>query len=160
MNKLLILLLPIGLIACESGASTAQYMPAGGTNFVGTLTPGVGNLQNYQPPTTSTCDASSAKSETIQFQVQSESPTAFFDPTPGIYNNIFSGMFSNPVNQNNPCFTGTISYTQCGNAASGQIQFKACTLVLNGNHYEFNALYYLYAAGGQFIQSGSIAANK
>lgn len=148
------------LTACGSGNNTSQNMPVGGTNFVGTLTPGVGNLQNYNPPTTNTCNASNAQSENVQFQVQSESSTYFFDPSSGFYTNIFSGYFTNPVNQNNPCFTGTILYSQCGNAQSGTIKFNACSVYLNGNHYQFNAVYYLYTNGGQLIQTGTVNATK
>ena len=165
MNKILITLIAcLGLYACGGGNTSAQNMPVGGTNFIGTLTPGVGNLQNINPPTTSTCNALTAPTENIQFQVQ-ESGTQFFDPNSPSYLqvpplSIFTGIFINPVNQNNPCLTASINSSQCTNAQSGQIQFKACNIYLSGNHYQFTATYYLYTNGGQFIQSGTVNATK
>ena len=167
MKKLLISLFILAsyiLTGCGGGNTSGQSIPIGGTNFIGTLTPGVGNLQNNVPQTTSTCNAMNAQSENIQFQAQ-ESGTQFYDPNSPAYLqvpplSIFAGIFSNPVNQSNPCLVANINYSQCGNAQSGTIKFNACNVYLNGNHYQFSAVYYLYTSGGQLIQTGNIAASK
>lgn len=148
----------ISLSACNSGdsASSAQNMPVGGTSFSGVVTPGIGNVTSSGQ----SCNFN-LSSENLTFNVAESTPTNFIDITNfSTSQTIFSGDFSNPVNQNQPCFTGNIQYSQCGNAQSGTIKFTGCSVYLSGSQYIFAAQYYLYANGGYLLTTGTINATK
>lgn len=146
------------VIACSTGTS-GQNMPIGGTAFTGTFTPGIGNLTNGV--TGSSCTSNGP--ENLTFIVQ-ESTTVFYDLNIGSGQvPIIQGSFVNGgqnVNQNNPCFNGTVTYSTCGAAQSGSITFNACSVSLQGNTYVFQATYYLYTSSGISLGSGPIYATK
>lgn len=148
----------ISLSACNSGDSTssAQNMPVGGTPFNGVFTPGIGNVTSLGQ----SCNFAMT-SENLIFTVAESTPTSFIDITS--FSNsqtIFSGTFSNPVNQNQTCFTGNIEYSQCGNAQSGTIKFAGCSVYLSGAQYIFTSQYYLYSALGTLLTTGTVNATK
>jgi len=146
-----------GITACGTG-ETGQSMPIGGTAFTGTFTPGIGNL------TTAGANACTNNGpEQLTFIVQ-ESTTIFYDLNIGSGQvPVIQGSFANGgqnVNQNNPCFTGTVTYSTCAPAQSGTITFNACSINLLGSSYQFMATYYLYSADGISLGSGTINAYK
>ena len=71
-----------------------------------------------------------------------------------------NGPFTNPVNTNNPCMTGTVTYSGCSYAQGGKVTFNGCSVVLLGSGYQFTATYYLYTAQNTLIQSGTVNATK
>lgn len=163
MNKKLLVLLCAGVAglisACNGGSNTsAQNMPVGGTPFTGTFTPGIGNLTPGS--TVNTCNYSIGSFETLTFTVSESGPTVFQDGSLYPNQNVMSGYFNNPVNQNNPCFTGTVTYSGCGYAQSGTVKFNGCSVYLVGSGYQFTATYYLYSTSGTLILSGSVNATK
>lgn len=157
MNVLMSMVVITGIVACSVG-ETGQNMPIGGTAFTGTFTPGIGNL------TTAGANACASNGpEQLTFIVQ-ESTTVFYDLNIGSGTvPIIQGSFVNGgqnVNQNNPCFNGTVTYSTCAPAQSGTITFNACSVNLMGSTYQFIATYYLYSAGGISLGSGTINAYK
>lgn len=149
----------VSLAACNSGGSgggSAQNMPVGGT-FTGTFTPGIGNLTNGG--SINICNKLSAVTETLTFAVnESSGPTIFYDGALYPNQNIISGVFNNPVNQNNPCLSGTVTYSGCSYANQGKITYTACSVYQSGSAYVFTAIYYLYTSNNQFIQQGTVNA--
>lgn len=160
MKKLylsVVCLFTLGLVACNGGGSnnTAQNMPVGNPPFTGTFTPGIGNVGQDCIFTGTT--------EQLDFTVNESAPTGFYDDTSTFSNHplIFSGTFNNPVNQNTTCFQGTVSYSQCGNAQSGIIQFVGCSVYLSATgQYIFRSQYYLNSATGLRLASGTVYATK
>ena len=75
-----------------------------------------------------------------------------------LHQNIISGTFNNPVNQNNPCLSGNITYSACQYANGGRITYTACSVYQSGSAYTFTAIYYLYTSSGQLIQQGTVNA--
>ncbi|HCY39352.1 MAG TPA: hypothetical protein DHV02_05755 [Neisseriales bacterium] len=156
--SLMIVACGISLAACNSGDSgNAQNMPVGGT-FTGTFTPGIGNLTTGG--SINTCNKLSAVTEMLTFSVnESGGPTIFQDGALYPNQNIISGTFNNPVNQNNPCLSGTVTYSGCSYANQGKITYTACSVYQSGSSYVFTAIYYLYTSDGrQFIQQGTVNA--
>jgi hypothetical protein len=149
----------VSLAACNSGGSdggSAQNMPVGGT-FTGTFTPGIGNLTTGG--SINTCNKLSAVTERLTFMVnESGGPTIFQDGELYPNQNIISGTFNNPVNQNNPCLSGTVTYSGCSYANKGKITYTACSVYQSGSSYVFTAIYYLYTSSNQFIQQGTVNA--
>ncbi len=156
LGLILGLVTTLGISACDSGGPAAQNMPVGGAPFTGIFTPGIGNLGNGS--TINTCNTAGARNETLIFTVSESGPTIFQDTT--LLQNVISGTFTNPVNTNNPCFTGTITYSGCSYAQGGRVTFNGCSVVLLGSGYQFTATYYLYTAQNTLIQSGSVNATK
>mgnify|MGYP000647343154 FL=1 len=156
LGLILGLVTTLGISACDSGGPAAQNMPVGGAPFTGIFTPGIGNLG--MGSTINTCNTAGARNETLIFTVSESGPTIFQDTT--LLQNIISGTFTNPVNTNNPCFTGTITYSGCSYAQGGRVTFNGCSVVLLGSGYQFTATYYLYTAQNTLIQSGSVNATK
>lgn len=157
-NGLLVLgvVVGFGLVSCGGGNTTAQNMPAGGTAFFGTLSPGVGNSTN-----SGSQGCTTEPSELVTFSVPESGVTAFVDnvnPSSMYGRTIFSGTFNNPVNQNNPCFSSVISASTCTNIQSAKITFSACTVNLIGNSYRFTAIYTITANG--YTQTGNVNASK
>jgi hypothetical protein len=148
----------IGVSACDSGSPAAQNMPVGGAPFTGIFTPGIGNMGNGA--SINTCNAVGAQTETMTFTVSESGPTVFQDGALYPNQNVMNGTFTNPVNTNNPCFTGTVTYSGCSYAQGGRVTFNGCSVVLLGSGYQFTATYYLYTAQNTLIQSGSVNATK
>ncbi len=155
--SLMISVCGISLVACNSGGSSsdAQNMPVGGTPFSGTFTPGIGNVTSLG----NSCNFTMTN-ENLTFTVAESTPTNFIDITNFSNQTIFSGYFSNPVNQNQTCFTGTVQYSLCGNAQSGTIKFVGCSLYLSGAQYIFSSQYYLYSVQGTLLTTGTVNATK
>lgn len=147
----------VGLAACNSGDSgNAQNMPVGGTPFSGVFTPGIGNVTSLG----NSCNFAMT-SENLIFTVAESTPTSFIDITNfSTSQTIFSGYFSNPVNQNQTCFTGNVQYSQCGNAQSGSIKLVGCSVYSSGSQYIFTSQYYLYSALGTLLTMGTVNATK
>lgn len=156
LSLVLALVTTIGISACDSGSPAAQNMPVGGAPFTGIFTPGIGNLANGS--SINTCNALGAQTETLIFTVSESGPTVFQDTT--LLQNVMNGTFTNPVNTNNPCFTGTVTYSACSYAQGGRVTFNGCSVVLLGSGYQFKATYYLYTNQNTLIQSGSVNATK
>ncbi len=162
MNKLLlnfalIGIAIVGLSACGSGSTTQNNMPIGGSPFTGTFSFGIGNASGIN-----TCTNNGA--ESLTFVVQSGGSTSFYDNSLTANSLIITGSFANngqAVSQNNPCFTGTVSYSPCGAANQGNITFYGCSVSLVGSSYIFNASYSITPANSSAIViSGTINAVK
>jgi len=146
----------VSLAACNSGDSgSTQNMPTGGI-FTGTFTPGIGNLTTGNR--VDTCSSMVESTETLTFVVNESGPTIFQDGKLYPNQNIISGTFNNPVNQNNPCLSGTVTYSGCSSANQGQITYSACSVYQSGSAYIFTAIYRLYTFDGVFIQQGTVNA--
>jgi hypothetical protein len=158
LSLILALVTTSGISACDGGSPAAQNMPVGGAPFTGIFTPGIGNLANGS--SINTCLAGLGSSETMTFTVSESGPTFFVDGQLLTNPNIMNGTFTNPVNTNNPCFTGTITYSGCAYAQGGRVIFNGCSVVLLGSGYQFKATYYLYTDQNTLIQSGSVNATK
>ncbi len=145
------------LTACGGGGGgSAQNMPIGGTPFTGIFSPGIGNVGIE-------CNFESVPqvTETLTFVVNESEPTFFQDGLLYPNENIFNGFFTNPVNQNNPCFDGNITYSDCGSAQSGTIKFFGCSVYLSASsQYIFHSQYYLYDGFGQLLTTGTVDATK
>lgn len=103
----------------------------------------------------------SGEVEDIDFIVNSGSlNTTIYDVSGSIPRGIVSGNFTNPINQNNPCFTGNILSNNCGYALNGTIKFFNCSAsnaTIDGEDINnFAASYQMFAPNGQFIQAGLI----
>ncbi len=162
MNKKILVVLCVGIASvisgCNGGTTSSQNMPVGGTPFTGTFSPGIGNLTTGS--TVNMCNYSLGSFETLTFTVNESGPTIFQDGSLYPNQNVMSGSFNNPVNQNNPCFTGTVTYSGCSYAQSGVVKFNGCSVYLVGSGYQFTATYYLYTTSGTLILSGSVNATK
>lgn len=148
------------LAACGNGQSTAQNMPYDGTTpFTGTMTPGIG--QGYITTNGGGCNVvGNGSPENISFYVTESSPVVINDTSlqPSANPLVNYGYFTNPVNQNNPCFTGKVIVSGCANLQNATIIFNGCSVPLIGNHYQFTATYTIQAPG--YYLSGTINANK
>jgi hypothetical protein len=150
----------LGLFACGGGSGkNEQVMPTGGSPFTGNFKPGIGNLTTGS--TTNTCNSSNAESEVLYFVVnESSEATNFQDKILNPTQIAFSGVFTDPVNQNNPCFTGKVKSSGCSYAQEGVIKFYNCRLLLIGDGYQFNANYQLYSWSKILLQTGTVSAVK
>lgn len=161
MNKKILVMLCVGIASvisgCNGGTTSSQNMPVGGTPFTGTFSPGIGNLTTGS--SVNSCN-SPLGFETLYFTVSESGPTYFQSSPSNPTYTAFNGYFTNPVNQNNPCFTGTVTYSGCSYAQSGTIKFNGCSVYLVGSGYQFTATYYLYTSSGTLILSGSVNATK
>ena len=158
LGLILGLVTTLGISACDSGGPAAQNMPVGGAPFTGIFTPGIGNLGNGA--SINTCSTVGGQTETMTFTVSESGPTVFQDGALYPNQNVMNGTFTNPVNTNKPCFTGTVTYSGCSYAQGGRVTFNGCSVVLLGSGYQFTATYYLYTAQNTLIQSGSVNATK
>ena len=167
MNKKILVVLCVGIASvisgCNGGSNTsAQNMPVGGV-FNMTYTPGIYSASNSG----NGCANNFSDSGLLYPQSSISYGTNSGAPVNGI---LYYGYFTNPVNQNNPCFTGTVGKSdpvnnypaipsQCTNANGGTLKFFGCSVMLVGNHYQFNATYQILQGNGVVLQ-GTVSGQQ
>lgn len=164
-NKLLVILcvgVAVLMAGCGGGNNNSQNMPVGGV-FNTTFTPGIYNASNSG----NGCTSSMSETGLLYPQSSISYGTITGIPANGI---LYYGYFNNPINQNNPCFTGVVGksdpangYTaipsQCTNANGGTLEFYGCSVMLIGNHYQFNATYQILQDNGVVLQ-GTVSGQQ
>lgn len=142
--KILGALLPIVLASCVGDGDDPQVMQRG--NYTMTFNHGLvstvadsGNMQCLN-----------SESEINYMAVDASGSALLFNPTYTV-REISNGAFTNPINNDGVCFTGTLDQVgklpmNCGAINStSTLQFTNCTTYQNGNSWNFRAVYFVYS---------------